>query len=76
MLDIVRRNFHEAGQTYNYELADGTKLHHNNWNGEGFVISRGEQRVMYVPVENPYPLDHYGDPAYYDVIGFEKKLLS
>ena len=76
MLDIVRRNFHEAGLTYNYELADGTKLHYNNWNGEGFVIFKEGQRVMYVPVENPYPFDYYGDPVYYDIIGFEEKLLN
>ncbi len=31
---------------------------------------------MYVPVENPYPFDYYGDPAYYDIIGFEEKPLN
>ena len=72
MLDITRRNFHEAGLTYNYELADGTKLHFNSWNGEGFVMGN----VLYVPVENPYPFDKYGEPDYYDVIGFVKKLLN
>jgi hypothetical protein len=76
MLDIVRRNFHEAGLTYNYELADGTRLHYNNWNGEGFVLCDAQRCVMYVPVENPYPFDNYGEPDYYDVIGFERKPLS
>ena len=72
MLDITRRNFHEAGQSYNYELADGTKLQHKSWNGEGFLLGD----VLYVPVENPHPLDHYGEPDYYDVIGFEEKHLN
>jgi hypothetical protein len=76
MLDIVRRNFHEAGLTYNYELADGTRLHYNNWNGEGFLLCDSDRCVLYVPVENPYPFDKYGEPDYYDVIGFERKLLS
>lgn len=72
MLDIVRRNFHEAGLTYNYELADGTRLHFDNWTGDGFLLDD----VLYVPVENPYPFDKYGEPDYYDVIGFMKQHLS
>jgi hypothetical protein len=76
MLDIVRRNFHEAGLTYNYELADGTRLHFDNWNGEGFLLYEDEFSVLYVPVENPFPFDKYGEPDYYDVIGFVKKLLN
>jgi len=76
MLDIVRRDFHEAGLTYNYELADGTRLHYNNWNGEGFLLCDMERCVLYVPVENPYPFDNYGEPDYYEVIGFEKRPLS
>ena len=73
MLDILRRNFHEAGLTYNYELEDGTKLHMDNWDGEGFRLRESEEDVLYIPVENPVPLDKYGEPDYYDVIGFEKR---
>ena len=76
MLDIVRRNFHEAGLTYNYELEDGTRLHYNSWNGEGFLHCGDSGCVLYVPVENPYPFDKYGEPDYYDVIGFVKRLLN
>ena len=76
MLDIVRRNFHEAGLTYNYELEDGTRLHYDNWNGEGFVHCDDVCCMLYVPVENPYPVDNYGEPDYYDVIGFVRKHLN
>ena len=72
MMYITRRNFHDAGMTYSYELEDGTKLQFNCWNGEGFRLKENEFDVLYVPVENPNPLDKYGEPDYYDVIGFDK----
>ncbi len=75
MMYITRRNFHEAGLAYSYELEDGTKLRFACWNGEGFKVTENETDVLYVPVENPHPLDHYGEPDYYDIIGFDKKVM-
>ena len=75
MLYITRRNFHEAGLTYSYELEDGTKLQFNCWNGEGFRQQDSGADVLYVPVENPFPFDNYGEPDYYEVIGFDKKTM-
>ena len=75
MMYITRRNFHEAGLNYSYELEDGTKLHFGCWNGEGYKLKEKETDVLYVPIENPVPLDNYGEPDYYDVIGFDKKYM-
>jgi hypothetical protein len=72
-MNIVRRNFHEAGKSYSYELEDGTKLHSDYWIGKGFRLKERDIDVLYVPIENPVPLDSYGEPDYYDVIGFDKK---
>ena len=75
MMYIVRRNFHEAGVAYSYELEDGTRLHIGFWDGKGFRLKEKDADVRYVPIENPFPLDKYGEPDYYDVIGFNKTYL-
>ena len=73
MMHIVRRNFNEAGISYSYELEDGTKLHADYWVGEGYRLREEDIDVLYVPIENPVPFDSYGEPDYYEVIGFDKK---
>jgi len=74
-MNIVKRNFYEAGKHYSYELEDGTKLHFDYWIGEGFKLKEKDIEVLYVPIENPVPLDCYGEPDYYEVIGFDKKYM-
>ena len=73
MLNIVRRNFNEEDRTYQFELSDGTKLCYDNWDGNGYLICDSSPCTLYIPVKNPQPLDHYGEPDFYEVIGFEKK---
>lgn len=74
-MHIVRRDFHEAGISYSYELEDGTKLHHDHWIGEGYRLREDDIDVLYVPIANPVPFDGYGEPDYYEVIGFDKKIM-
>ena len=75
MMYIVRRDFHDEGVVYSYELEDGTKLHCKSWDGKGYRLKERDVDVRYVPIENPFPLDNYGEPDYYDVIGFDKTYM-
>ncbi len=76
MLDIVKRDFNEEDRTYHFELTDGTRLHYDNWNGEGFLLCDDDPCTLYIPVKNPHPVDYYGEPDFYEVIGFEKKPMN
>lgn len=66
MLKIKEECVRMNGHVFDYELEDGTLLHHTEWNGEVYTVKEadGSERTLR-PV-----YDDIGDDQY-EIIGFE-----
>lgn len=64
MLEIKESGAIRGGHRFDYELEDGTLLHHTEWNGQAYYTDDG---YKYTPIEVPDE-----DEVNFEVIGFER----
>ena len=50
MTNIKAQNITVNGHQFDYQLADGTLLHRNEWNGEKYIVKVGQFEKSYIPV--------------------------
>jgi len=50
MIEIIGRYAPKYGDIFDFELANGTLLHRDEWNGEKYLSHEDGEEIVYTPV--------------------------